>query len=203
MQLVGPGVSMLDTMKNRTIGPNEVQERFGVTPDKVVDVQALAGDSTDNVPGVPGIGVKTAAQLINEFGDLDTLLANAASIKQNMRRERLLQYADQARLSRQLVRLKDDVPAITGLAEPCLGEIDPVPLIAFMQNMEFSTLTKRVAAAFSVDLPETPQLPVPIAEPVSVPHLPESVEAKIEPAQSMPAALAAKRLAEMRAIPID
>jgi DNA polymerase-1 len=205
MQLVGNGISMYDPMpgNERRIGRDEVIAKFGVGPERVVDVQALCGDSTDNVPGVPGIGVKTAAQLINEFGDLDTLLASAGTIKQNMRRERLLQYADQARLSRELVRLKDDVPAHVGLAETCLGQIDPVPLIAFMQNMEFSTLTKRVAAAFNVELPETPQLPVTVTEPASVPHLSPETEKSIQPAQSMPAALAAKRLAEIRAIPIN
>lgn len=203
MQLVGDGISMYDPMpgNERRIGREEVIAKFGVGPERVVDVQSLCGDSTDNVPGVPGIGVKTAAQLIGEFGDLDTLLANAGSIKQNMRRERLLQYADQARLSRELVRLKDDVPAVTMLSETCLGEIDPIPLIAFTQNMEFSTLTKRVAAAFGVDLPETPQLPVPAEHPKSTPHLPEAVETTVDPAQSMPAALATKRLAEIRAIP--
>ena len=106
MQLVRPGIGMLDTMKNRTIGPDEVREKFGVTPDKVVDVQALAGDSTDNVPGVPGIGVKTAAELINEYGDLETLLARAGEIKQPKRRERLTEFAMQARLSLDLVTLK-------------------------------------------------------------------------------------------------
>ena len=109
MQLVRPGIGMLDTMKNRTIGPDEVREKFGVTPDKVVDVQALAGNSTDNVPGVPGIGVKTAAELINEYGDLETLLARAGEIKQPKRRERLTEFAMQARLSLDLVTLKADV----------------------------------------------------------------------------------------------
>ena len=104
MQLVRPGIAMLDTMKNRKIGPDEVLEKFGVPPDKVVDVQALAGDSTDNVPGVPGIGVKTAAELINEYGDLDTLLARAGEIKQPKRREKLIEFADQARA---LARARD------------------------------------------------------------------------------------------------
>src|SRR5262249_35481159 len=99
MQLIKPGVRMLDTMKNRTIGADEVRERFGVPPEKVIDVQALAGDSTDNVPGVPGIGVKTAAELIGEFGDLESLLARAGEIKQPKRRERLIEFALQARLS--------------------------------------------------------------------------------------------------------
>src|SRR5262247_4674917 len=104
MQLIRPGIVMLDTMKNRTIGPDEVRERFGVPPQKVVDVQALAGDSTDNVPGVPGIGVKTAAELINEYGDLETLLARAHEIRQPKRRERLTEFAMQARLSLDLVK---------------------------------------------------------------------------------------------------
>ncbi|HRD77082.1 MAG TPA: 5'-3' exonuclease H3TH domain-containing protein, partial [Hyphomicrobiaceae bacterium] len=110
MQLVGPNVAMLDTMKNRRIGHAEVIEKFGVPPEKVVDVQSLAGDSVDNVPGVPGIGIKTAAELITQYGDLDTLLAKAGEIKQPKRRERLIEFADQARVSRDLVRLKDDVP---------------------------------------------------------------------------------------------
>src|SRR5215510_9439344 len=103
MQLVRPGISMLDTMKNRSISPEQVRERFGVGPERVTDVQALAGDSVDNVPGVPGIGVKTAAELINEYGDLEALLSRAAEIKQPKRRERLTEYAIQARLSLDLV----------------------------------------------------------------------------------------------------
>jgi len=110
MQLVGPGVVMWDAMKNRAIGPDQVVEKFGVGPDKVVDVQALAGDSSDNVPGVAGIGVKTAALLINEYGDLDTVLARVGEIKQPKRRQSLLDEAEMARISRQLVTLKDDVP---------------------------------------------------------------------------------------------
>src|SRR4029450_7689993 len=108
MQLVGSGVMMLDTMKtpSRSIGPDEVREKFGVGPDKVIDVQALAGDSVDNVPGVPGIGVKTAAELIITYGDLDTLLMRAGEIKQPKRRENLLANADKARISRDLVTLK-------------------------------------------------------------------------------------------------
>ncbi len=109
MQLVRPGVAMLDPIKQKTIGEAEVFEKFGVKPDRVVDVQALAGDSTDNVPGVPGIGVKTAAELINTYGDLDTLLKRAGEIKQPKRRESLLANAELARVSRELVRLKDDV----------------------------------------------------------------------------------------------
>ena len=110
MQLVRPGVVMFDGMKNKKIGPDEVVEKFGVLPDKVIDIQSLAGNSTDNVPGVPGIGIKTAAELIKEYGDLDTLLARAGEIKQPKRREKLIEFAGQARISRELVRLKEDVP---------------------------------------------------------------------------------------------
>jgi DNA polymerase-1 len=153
MQLVGAGVTMLDTMKNRSIGPDEVRERFGVPPDKVVDVQSLAGDSTDNVPGVPGIGVKTAAELINEYGDLDTLLERAGEIKQVKRRERLIEFALQAKLSRELVRLKDDVPVEVRVDQLGLQEPDAGTLLAFMREMEFSTLTKRIAEGLGVAAP--------------------------------------------------
>ena len=159
MQLVKAGVSMLDTMKNKTIGPDEVRERFGVPPDKVVDVQALAGDSTDNVPGVPGIGVKTAAELINEYGDLETLLARAGEIKQPKRRERLTEFAMQARLSLDLVTLKDDVPREFPVEQ--LGVRDPEPdiLLGFLRDMEFSTLTKRIADALGAETPPVSDRP--------------------------------------------
>ena len=147
MQLVGEGVSMLDPMKNLRIGPEQVYEKFGVGPDKVVDVQALCGDSVDNVPGAPGIGVKTAALLINEDGDLDTLLARAGEVKQDKRRQTLIDFADQIRLSRELVRLDCDTP----LPEPveALGAKDPDPeaLGGFLALMEFSTLARRIGAA--------------------------------------------------------
>ena len=129
MQLVQPGVSMLDTMKNKEIGEPEVLEKFGVTPDKVVEVQALAGDSVDNVPGVPGIGIKTAAELINEYGDLDTLLARRREIKQQKRRERLIEFADQARLSRRLVELDQNVPVERPLDLTAVDEPDPHALL--------------------------------------------------------------------------
>ena len=121
MQLIRPGVELMDPIKKTKLGPEAVMEKFGVTPDKVIDVQALAGDSTDNVPGVPGIGVKTAAQLINEYGDLETLLKRAGEIKQPKRREALERYADQARLSRRLVELKSDVPLGTALSKMFRG----------------------------------------------------------------------------------
>jgi DNA polymerase-1 len=206
MQLVGPLVSMYDPMpgNERRIGPDEVMAKFGVGPERVVDVQSLSGDPTDNVPGVPGIGIKTASQLINEFGDLDTLLANAASIKQTKRRERLLEFADQARLSRELVRLKDDVPIRTLLDETCLTQIDPNPLLEFTRAMEFTTLTKRVAAAFGVELPDAPAATTAQPAAAEGPGSGSSAaELAVAGMQSMPAALAAKCLAEMRAIPVD
>jgi len=153
MQLIRPGIIMVDTMKNRTIGPDEVRERFGVPPEKVVDVQALAGDSTDNIPGVPGIGVKTAAELINEYGDLETLLARAGEIKQPKRRERLSEFALQARLSLDLVTLKSDVPLAVAMEQ--LGVRDPAPetLLGFLRELEFSTLTKRIAEGLGAAAP--------------------------------------------------
>ncbi|MCY4503930.1 MAG: DNA polymerase I, partial [Alphaproteobacteria bacterium] len=115
MQLVDERISLFDPVKQRRIGEAEVVERFGVPPEKVVDVQALAGDSSDNVPGVPGIGVKTAAQLIVEYGDLDTILARAGEIRQPKRRNNLIEFADQARVSRELVLLRDDAPVAEDL----------------------------------------------------------------------------------------
>lgn len=144
MQLVRDGVGMMDPMKDRNIGPAEVMEKFGVTPDKVIDVQALAGDSTDNVPGVPGIGIKTAAELINTYGDLETLLARAGEIKQPKRRETLQTNAEKARISYQLVKLKDDVPLELGLDDLKLGPVEWPKLSAFLNEMEFRTLTSRI-----------------------------------------------------------
>jgi DNA polymerase-1 len=151
MQLVTDKVTMFDTMKDRRIGIAEVIEKFGVPPEKVVEVQALAGDSTDNVPGVPGIGIKTAAQLIVEYGDLETLLARAGEIKQPKRREALLENAEKARISRQLVLLDDKVALDTPLDELAVQEPDARKLIAFLKAMEFSTLTRRVADYSQID----------------------------------------------------
>lgn len=145
MQLVTGCVTMYDTMKDRRIGIPEVIEKFGVPPDKVVEVQALAGDSVDNVPGVPGIGVKTAAQLLTEYGDLETLLTRAGEIKQPKRREALIENAEKARISRQLVQLDDRVPLDVPLDDLAVHEPDARKLIAFLKAMEFSTLTRRVA----------------------------------------------------------
>jgi len=151
MQLVTDCVTMYDTMKDRRLGIAEVIEKFGVPPAKVVEVQALAGDSTDNVPGVPGIGVKTAAQLINEYGDLETLLQRAGEIKQPKRRESLIEHADKARISRQLVLLDDKVELDVPLDELAVHEPDARKLIAFLKAMEFSTLTRRVAEYSELD----------------------------------------------------
>src|SRR5712675_26136 len=151
MQLVTDCVTMYDTMKDRRIGIAEVIEKFGVPPEKVVEVQALAGDSTDNVPGVPGIGIKTASQLIVEYGDLETLLLRAGEIKQPKRREALIENAEKARISRQLVLLDDKVALDVPLDELAVHEPDARKLIAFLKAMEFSTLTRRVADYSQID----------------------------------------------------
>jgi DNA polymerase-1 len=151
MQLVTDCVTMYDTMKDRRIGIPEVIEKFGVPPEKVVEVQALAGDSVDNVPGVPGIGIKTAAQLITEYGDLETLLARAPEIKQPKRRESLIEHAEKARISRKLVQLDDRVKLDMPLDDLTVHEPDSRKLIAFLKAMEFSTLTRRVAEYSQID----------------------------------------------------
>jgi len=159
MQLVGGGVEMLDAMKNRRIGVEEVEQKFGVAPDRVVDVQALAGDSVDNVPGAPGIGIKTAALLINEYGDLDTLLADAAEIRQPKRRAALIENADQIRLSRELVQLDDHVEMDVSLDALEVKEPDPEVLFPFLQKMEFRTLLNRVAKNMGLEPPPPPETP--------------------------------------------
>ncbi|CDO60083.1 DNA polymerase I [Candidatus Phaeomarinobacter ectocarpi] len=151
MQLVDDKIEMLDPMKDKVIDSDGVVEKFGVTPDKVVEVQALAGDSSDNVPGVPGIGIKTAALLINEFGDLENLLANAESIKQKKRRENLIEFAEQARISRRLVLLDQDVPVDVPLDDMAVVEPDAKKLIGFLKDMEFNTLTRRMAEMLDAD----------------------------------------------------
>jgi DNA polymerase-1 len=173
MQLVRPGVTMLDPIKQRTIGPDEVREKFGVTPDKVVDVQALCGDSVDNVPGVPGIGVKTAAELINLYGDVETLLARASEIKQPKRRESLINFADQARVSKALVQLKDDVPVPCPLANFRLRPTDPDKLLNFLRAQGFRQLLNRVQSRTL----RTETLPPPGPAPESELRLPEPVKA--------------------------
>ena len=151
MQLVTDKVTMLDAMKNRVIGHEQVVEKFGVGPDRVVDVQSLAGDSTDNVPGVQGIGVKTAAQLINEYGDLDSLLANAEEIKQPKRRERLIEQADMARISRELVRLDQNVPVTEAWESFAVKSPDPNVLLPFLREQKFRSLVSTMEARLGVE----------------------------------------------------
>src|SRR6202167_2751493 len=151
MQLVNDCVVMFDTMKDRKIGRAEVIEKFGVPPEKVIEVQALIGDSTDNVPGVPGIGVKTAAQLIGEYGDLETLLKRAGEIKQDKRRQSLIDNAALARLSKKLVTLDDHVKLDVPIGDLAVHEPDHKRLIAFLKAMEFSSLTRRVAEYSKID----------------------------------------------------
>jgi len=158
MQLIGDGVALYDAMKQKPIGPAEVLEKFGVAPEKVLDVLSLMGDSSDNVPGVPGIGPKTAAELIGQFGNLETLLARAGEIKQNKRRESMIQYADQARLSKELITLKHDVPLPMDLDALTLKKPDPEVLGAFLQRHGFKTLAARMEKKFSL-LPAPAQLP--------------------------------------------
>lgn len=157
MQLVGNGVRMRDPMKDKLIGVDEVIEKFGVGPERVVDVQSLAGDSVDNVPGAPGIGLKTAALLINEYGDLETLLARASEIKQPKRREALIENAELIRISKRLVSLDGHVPLDFGLESLELREPEPQKLMAFLSEMEFRTLTRRVAERLKIDAPPVPE----------------------------------------------
>jgi DNA polymerase-1 len=165
MQLVGGGVEMLDAMKNNRIDREGVHAKFGVYPERVVDVQALAGDSVDNVPGAPGIGIKTAALLINEYGDLDTLLERAGEIKQPKRRQTLIDNVDQIRLSRRLVLLDENTPLDFTLDDLEVRDPDPDTLLGFLAEMEFRTLTKRIAdqmgkeAPVIADAPAAPDAP--------------------------------------------
>ena len=164
MQMVRPGVTFYDFESGikgkpgyrpeRRLDSQGVVEKFGVPPEKVPDVQALIGDPTDNVPGVPGIGVKTASQLINEYGDLETLLEKAPEIKQPKRRESLLEYAEQARISKRLVTLDCNMPVAVPLADLRLAELDAKALIAFLKAMEFTTITKRVSEAYGIEAAE-------------------------------------------------
>src|SRR6187431_2970172 len=221
MQLVNDCVIMYDTMKDRKIGVAEVMEKFGVPPEKVIEVQALIGDSTDNVPGVPGIGVKTAAQLIGEYGDLETLLKRASEIKQDKRRQALTDNAEAARMSKKLVTLDDRVPldvAIEGLG---VHEPDYKGLIAFLKSMGFKTLIQRVAEKSGVDAaqvepggadsapsakPGAP--PVPSSRTAGQGQLPLDVTSpRKTPGPSTPAltpiSLAERRLASLRQVKLD
>ncbi|MBT8416505.1 MAG: DNA polymerase I, partial [Silicimonas sp.] len=153
MQLVGDGVEMFDAMKNVRIDREGVEAKFGVPPEKVIDVQALAGDSVDNIPGAPGIGVKTAALLINEYGDLESLLERAGEIKQPKRRETLVENADQIRMSKRLVTLDHEMDLDYSLDSLEVKEPEADALLAFLTEMEFRTVTRRVAEALGADVP--------------------------------------------------
>ncbi len=151
MQLVGNGVVMYDTMKDRRIGREQVIEKFGVPPEKVIEAQALIGDSTDNVPGVPGIGPKTAAELIGQYGDLETLLAHAHEIKQEKRRQNLIDHAELARISKRLVTLDQNVPLDVPVEDLAVHAPDYKHLIAFLKAMEFTSITRRIAEKTGID----------------------------------------------------
>ena len=167
MQLVGDGIEMYDAMKNKRIDREGVFEKFGVYPDRVIDVQSLAGDSVDNVPGAPGIGVKTAAALINEFGDLDELLSRAVEIKQPKRRQTLLDHAEQIKLSRELVTLDCNTPLTFALEDLEFRAPIPGQLIDFLTKMEFRTLTKRIAQKFELEILPTDNLDTTITNNIS------------------------------------
>jgi DNA polymerase-1 len=169
MQLVDDRVSMFDPMKLLRIGPEQVFEKFGVGPERVVDVQALCGDSVDNVPGAPGIGIKTAAALITEYGDLDAVLARAGEVKQEKRRQTLIEFADQIRLSRELVRLDCNTPLPEPIDELETAEPDGEVLGAFLEKMEFRTLARRVAEKSGV-------APAPAARPIEAPVPPKPID---------------------------
>ncbi|WP_170545850.1 DNA polymerase I [Ruegeria arenilitoris] len=164
MQLVGGGVEMLDAMKNKRIDRDGVFEKFGVGPERVVDVQALAGDSVDNVPGAPGIGIKTAALLINEYGDLETLLDRAEEIKQPKRRQTLIEKREQIELSKKLVQLDEQTPLDFTLDDLEVKDPDPDTLLGFLADMEFRTLTKRIADKLGAEAPVIADAPAPVAE---------------------------------------
>jgi DNA polymerase I len=175
MQLVGEKVMMRDPMSDRPIGEAEVREKFGVGPEKVIDVQALCGDSTDNVPGVPGIGVKTAAELINTYGDLEAVFAHASEIKQPKRREALIENEAKARLSRELVKLDDKAPLPCPLSDLRIKPYQPEKLFAFLDEMELRALkgriVQRLALSYSASVTAAPSEPViPQVPPFTAPH---------------------------------
>ena len=186
MQLVREGVVMRDPIKGlKPIGAEEVLAKFGVPPERVVDVQALAGDPVDNVPGVPGIGIKTAAQLINGYGDLDTLLARAEEIRQPKRRQNLIANAEGARISRRLVTLKDDVPVTAGIDEFAFREPEPDSLLPFLEEMQFTQLAERMRAKLGL-------APAPGAAPAMPPPVEVAAEgyATVDDAETLAAWIA-------------
>jgi DNA polymerase-1 len=205
MQLVKPGVALYDTMKEREIGEAQVLEKFGVAPAKVVDVQSLAGDSVDNVPGVPGIGLKTGAELINAYGSLEELLQRSSEIKQNKRRENLIQFADQARLSKRLVTLDEHVPVTHDVASFAVDTPRAATLIGFLKALEFTSFTRKVAGELEADMAAIEPVPVEVHHwppeggvPVTAPHpragrspekldVPAKTEGESAAVQSVPA----------------
>src|SRR5690606_10408517 len=206
MQLIDDDhVQMLDTIARpgqpplRWMGPEEVMKKFGVTPDKVVDVQALCGDPVDNVPGIPGIGVKPAALLINEYGDLETLLARAGEIKQQKRRESIIEHAELARISRKLVELDCNTPVPVPLDDLIRQPLDAGTLIPFLKAMEFTSITRRLANLLEIDPDDfeaDPELAVKGAS------IPGAIDVSEPPATGDgPAAHAEKILEAIRAIP--
>ncbi|GGB01642.1 DNA polymerase I [Allosediminivita pacifica] len=180
MQLVGDGVEMFDAMKNRRIDREAVEEKFGVPPERVVDVQALAGDSVDNVPGAPGIGVKTAALLINEFGTLEDLLDRAEEIKQPKRRQTLIEKREQIELSKRLVLLDANTPLDFTLDDLQLRDPDPEALLGFLSEMEFRSLSRRVAETLGAEAPVIPETAPEAADPDDAPEMPPFEEAVYE-----------------------
>lgn len=177
MQLVGGGVEMLDAMKNRVIDVDGVNEKFGVGPERVVDVQALAGDSVDNVPGAPGIGIKTAALLINEYGTLEELLDRAEEIKQPKRRQALIENRAQIELSKRLVQLDENTPLTFSIDDLEVREPDPEKLLSFLAQMEFRTLSKRIADKLGAEAPVIEDATPPAAD---APEMPEMKDASYE-----------------------
>ena len=179
MQLIRPGVGLLDPIKQKSIGPPEVMEKFGVTPDKMVEVQALIGDSTDNVPGVPGIGPKGAAQLINEYGDLESVLAAAPGMKASKRRDMLIEHADRARISRELVLLRIDTPMPQPISDLVVRQTDPVRLVSWLTQQGFRSTISRLGldgVAAKAPSPTEPGVAAPSASPSSTgaPEAPSS-----------------------------
>ncbi|WP_337270620.1 DNA polymerase I [Oryzifoliimicrobium ureilyticus] len=227
MQLVTPAIRLYDSMKDKRIGIPEVVEKWGVPPEKMIDLQAMTGDSVDNVPGIPGIGPKTAAQLLDQYGDLDTLLDRAHEIKQEKRRQTIIENADKARLSRELVRLRDDVPLDLKLEDLVLHPQDGPKLIAFLKAMQFTSLTRRVAEDCDCDASvieaaviniekgaaaHGPDLDVEKPEPVAgaTPKLdgeavpvPDKAKAKAPTGTYAPANLAQARAESFAALPFD
>jgi len=185
MQLVGGGVEMFDAMKNNRIDSEGVEAKFGVGPERVIDVQALAGDSVDNVPGAPGIGIKTAALLINEYGSLEELLDRAEEIKQPKRRETLIEHRAQIELSKKLVTLDENTPITFSIDDLEVREPEPDKLMAFLAEMEFRTLTKRLADRLDVEAPVIEDAPAPAADAPEMPDLKDATYTTVRDAAAL------------------